>query len=55
MFAAYAAITLVPVFVLGIVLANSIRAAADRRGLAEGVSEAKLVAQTSCCSSSPLR
>ncbi len=46
MFAAYAAITLVPVLVLGIVLANSIRAAADRRGLAEGVSEAKLVAQT---------
>jgi diguanylate cyclase len=45
-FAAYAAITLIPVLVLGVVLANSIRAAADRRGLAEGVSEAKLVAQT---------
>jgi diguanylate cyclase len=46
LFAAYAAITLVPVLVLGIVLANNIRAAADRRGLAEGISEAKLVAQT---------
>jgi diguanylate cyclase (GGDEF)-like protein len=46
MFAAYAAITLVPVLVLGVALANSIRAAADRRGLAEGVSEAKLVART---------
>jgi diguanylate cyclase len=44
-FAAYAAITLVPVLVLGIVLANSIHVAADRRGPAEGVSEVKLVAR----------
>jgi diguanylate cyclase len=46
MFGLYAAITLIPVVLLGIVLANSFRGAADRRGLAEGVSEAKLVART---------
>jgi diguanylate cyclase len=46
LFALYAAITLVPVLVLGIVLASSFRHEADRRGLAEGRSEAQLVAQT---------
>jgi hypothetical protein len=47
LFAAYAAITLVPVLVLGIVLANNIRAAADRRGLAEGISrESKTTRRT---------
>ena len=45
-FAVYAAITLVPVLVLGFVLAQSFRGAVDRRGLAEGLSEARLVAQT---------
>jgi diguanylate cyclase (GGDEF)-like protein len=46
LFTLYAAITLIPVLVLGIVLANSFRSEANRRGMAEGRSEAKLVAQT---------
>jgi diguanylate cyclase (GGDEF)-like protein len=42
----YGAITLIPVILLGFVLANSYRAEADRRGLAQGRSEALLMAQT---------
>ncbi len=42
----YAAITLVPVVALGAVLAISFRSDANRRGLAEGRSEATLIAQT---------
>jgi diguanylate cyclase len=42
----YGAITLIPVLLLGFVLASSYRAEADRRGLAEGRSEALLMAQT---------
>src|SRR5580692_6880344 len=42
----YGAITLVPVILLGFVLANSYQAEANRRGLAEGRSEALLMAQT---------
>ena len=45
-FARYAAIALLPVVALGIVLAESIRNEANRRGLAEGRSEAVLVART---------
>jgi diguanylate cyclase (GGDEF)-like protein len=46
MFTVYAVIALVPVLLLGVVLASSFRGAADRRGLAEGLSEAKLVGRT---------
>src|SRR6202012_4761514 len=46
MFTVYAVITLIPVLLLGVVLAESFRGAADRRGLAEGLSEAKLVGRT---------
>src|ERR1700750_2699837 len=46
MFASYAAIALVTVLLLGAVLAYSFRGSADRRGLAEGLSEARLVART---------
>jgi diguanylate cyclase (GGDEF)-like protein len=46
MFALYAAISLVPVIVLGVVLAISFRQEADRRGVAEGRSEAVLIAHT---------
>jgi diguanylate cyclase (GGDEF)-like protein len=46
LFAGYAVIGLLPVLVLGVVLANAIRRQADERGLAEGRSEAVLVAQT---------
>src|ERR1700690_4123058 len=46
LFGIYAAGTLVPVVVLGIVLAISFRSDANRRGLAEGRSEAALIAQT---------
>jgi diguanylate cyclase (GGDEF)-like protein len=42
----YGLITLIPVILLGFVLANSYRAEADRRGLAQGRSEALLMAQT---------
>ena len=42
----YAAIILVPVIALGLVLAANYRAEAERRGLAEGRSEAILMAQT---------
>ena len=38
--------SLVPVLILGIVLAVSFRSESDRRGVAEGLSEARLVAQT---------
>ena len=40
LFAVYAVISLVPVLVLGLVLASSYRHEAKRRGLAEGRSEA---------------
>ena len=46
LFALYAALSLVPVLLLGVVLAAAIRAEAARRGLAEGRSEAILVART---------
>jgi diguanylate cyclase len=46
LFGTYAAITLVPVLLLGLVLAASYRSEADRRGLAQGRSEAILMAQT---------
>ena len=45
-FAVFAAIALVPVLVLGLVLAGTYRTEAARRGLAEGRSEALLMAQT---------
>ncbi|HEX7460532.1 MAG TPA: diguanylate cyclase, partial [Acidimicrobiales bacterium] len=45
-FVVFAAISLVPVLVLGLVLAGSYRSEAARRGLAEGRSEALLMAQT---------
>src|SRR5277367_3289868 len=44
LFATYAAISFVPVFVLAVVLVLSLRAEAQRRGLTEGRSEALLVA-----------
>jgi diguanylate cyclase (GGDEF)-like protein len=46
LFAIYAGITLVPVLVLGIVLAASFSAQTRRQGLSEGRSEATLVART---------
>lgn len=46
LFALYAVASLVPVLVLGFVLARSFATDAARRGLAEGVSEAKLVARS---------
>ena len=46
LFAVHAAITLVPVLLLGLVLANGYRSEARQRGLAEGRSEAVLVART---------
>jgi diguanylate cyclase (GGDEF)-like protein len=46
LFAIYAVISFVPVLVLGLVLASSYRHEAQRRGLDEGRSEAKLIAQT---------
>jgi diguanylate cyclase len=46
MFALYAAISLVPVLLLGLVLAISLRGEAKRRGLAEGRSEAALIAHS---------
>ena len=46
LFAVYAAVSLVPVVVLGLVLAGSYRSEATRRGLAEGRSEAAIVAST---------
>ena len=45
-FARYAVVALLPVVALGIVLADSIGSEANRRGLAEGRSEAVLVART---------
>ena len=44
--AAYAAISLVPIIILGLILAWSYRTEARQRGLAEGQSEAVLVART---------
>jgi diguanylate cyclase (GGDEF)-like protein len=46
LFAIYAVISLVPVLVLGLALARSLSGEARQRGLAEGRSEAALVAQT---------
>jgi diguanylate cyclase len=45
-FAIYAAVTFVPVCALGVVLAVTFRSDANRRGLAQGRSEAALIAQT---------
>ena len=45
-FAIYAVIILIPVVVLGVVLAANYRTEAQRRGLSEGRSEATLMAQT---------
>jgi len=47
LFVTHAAITLVPVVILGAVLGMSYRSEARRRGIAEGRSEAQLIAQTS--------
>jgi diguanylate cyclase (GGDEF)-like protein len=46
LFGIYAVATLVPVVLLGVVLAITFRNDANRRGLAEGRSEAALIAQT---------
>ena len=46
LFATFAVIMLVPVLLLGLVLATSYRQEADRRGLAQGHAEALLMAQT---------
>src|SRR5947209_18540155 len=46
LFALYAVASLVPVLVLGFVLAQSFRAEANRHGLSEGVAEAGLIART---------
>jgi diguanylate cyclase (GGDEF)-like protein len=46
LFVTYAAISLVPVLLLGVALAAGFRSEARQRGLAEGRSEAVLVAQT---------
>jgi diguanylate cyclase len=46
LFATFAVIMLVPVVLLGLVLATSYQREADRRGLAQGQSEALLTAQT---------
>jgi hypothetical protein len=44
--AAYAAITLLPVLALGVVLGITFNHEANQRGLAQGRSEARLIAQT---------
>jgi diguanylate cyclase (GGDEF)-like protein len=46
LFVAFAALTLVPVILLGVILSVSYRGEADRRGLAQGGHEALLMAQT---------
>jgi diguanylate cyclase (GGDEF)-like protein len=46
LFAAYAAASLVLVVLLGVILASSYRAEAERRGIAEGLSEARLISNT---------
>jgi diguanylate cyclase (GGDEF)-like protein len=46
LFATYAAISLIPILILGVVLAESLRGVANQRGLAQGRSEAILVART---------
>jgi diguanylate cyclase (GGDEF)-like protein len=46
LFALYAVVSLVPVLVLGTVLLTLVQRQADRRGLAEGVSEAGLLGRT---------
>jgi diguanylate cyclase (GGDEF)-like protein len=45
-FVAFAAITLIPVILLGFILAGSYQSEATRRGLAQGLSEAELMANT---------
>ena len=46
LFVVSAALSLVPVILLGLVMGASYRSEARRRGLAEGRSEAQLIAQT---------
>jgi diguanylate cyclase len=46
LFLTYAAISLIPILVLGVVLAGSIRHRTDQSGLAQGRSEAILIART---------
>jgi diguanylate cyclase len=46
MFGVFAAVALVPVIALGLVLAGSYRAEADRRGLAEATRKSALIAST---------
>jgi diguanylate cyclase (GGDEF)-like protein len=46
LFSVYAVITLVPVLILGAVLAISFRNEANQRGLNQGLAEAELIAQT---------
>src|SRR5580704_7284567 len=46
MFAVYAVISLIPVLALGVLLGGSYRHAANQRGLAEGRSQAALLART---------
>ncbi len=46
LFITYAAITAIPVLLLGLTLAASYRSEATQRGVAEGLSEARLVAET---------
>src|SRR5664279_2423152 len=46
LFAVYAVVSAVAVLLMGLALATSYRAEANRRGLAEGTSEAQIVATT---------
>src|ERR1700691_4401631 len=46
LFITYAAITAIPVLLLGLTLAASYRSQANQRGVSEGLSEARLVAET---------
>ncbi len=46
LFITYAAITAIPVLLLGLTLAASYRSEANQRGVSEGLSEARLVAET---------
>jgi diguanylate cyclase (GGDEF)-like protein len=46
LFAASATLSLIPVLILGLILSTSYRSEARRRGIAEGASEAQLIAQT---------
>src|SRR3954453_24115681 len=47
LFAVYAAVSLVPVLVLGLVLSSLLHRQATRAGLSEGASEARVVARSS--------